>query len=133
MVTRESAASSAPDCAGRNGAHTPGPWDYVPSNEHHGPYVTTEYGSTVCDCYCMSNPLALSVRNGGTSKPIHHMHEMAEANARLIAAVPELAIAASAAERKLVELRALLADNGISCPCTDEIVQLQDALIKAGV
>lgn len=77
-------------CAGRNGAHTPGPWDYVPSNEHHGPYVTTEYGITVCDCYCMSNPSSLSVRNGGNSKPIHHMHEMADANARLIAAAPEL-------------------------------------------
>lgn len=87
MIARQ---HDAPDCAGRNGAHTPGPWDYVPSNEYHGPYVTTEYGSTVCDCYCMSNPLSLSVRNGGDSKPIHHMHEMADANARLIAAAPEL-------------------------------------------
>ena len=26
MVTGESAASSAPDCTGRNGAHTAGPW-----------------------------------------------------------------------------------------------------------
>lgn len=86
---------------GKHTAHTPGPWDYVPSNEHHGPYVTTEHGSTVCDCYCMSNPSGLSVRNGGNSKPIHHMHEMADANARLIAAAPELLEALKAAKRYL--------------------------------
>jgi hypothetical protein len=38
----------------------------------------------------MSNPLAASVRNGGTSFPINHQGEAAEANARLIAAAPEL-------------------------------------------
>lgn len=71
-------------------AHTPGPWDYVEGTEHHGPYVTTQFGTTVCDCYAMSNPLSLSVRNGGDSRPINHMAEMAGPNARLIAAAPEL-------------------------------------------
>lgn len=69
---------------------TPGPWDYVASTEHHGPYVTSEYGSTIADCYAMSSPSSLSVRNGGDSRPIHHMAEMSDANARLIAAAPEL-------------------------------------------
>lgn len=95
-----------PDCAGRNGAHdhgkhTPGPWDYVPGTEHHGPYVTTEYGSTVADCYYMSNPYSLSVRNGGDSKPINHMREMADANARLIAAAPDMLEALKQAEQQI--------------------------------
>lgn len=34
--------------------------------------------------------MALAVCNGGDSKPIHHLHEMADPNARLIAAAPEL-------------------------------------------
>lgn len=70
--------------------YTEGPWDYVPSTEHHGPYVTTDFGTTVCDFYVMSNPDSWSVRNGGDSKPIHHLYEMADANARLVAAAPGL-------------------------------------------
>ena len=70
--------------------HTPGPWDYVQSTEYHGPYVTSDYGSTICDCYTMSNTADLSVRNGGESRPIHHLHEMADPNARLIAAAPDM-------------------------------------------
>ena len=70
--------------------HTPGPWEYVPSTEHHGPYVTSDFGTTIADCYVMSNPGNLSVLNGGDSRPIHHLHEMADPNARLIAAAPEL-------------------------------------------
>lgn len=69
---------------------TPGPWDYVPGNENHGPYVTSAYGSTICDCYMMTNPADWSVANGGTSKPVPFMAEMADPNARLIAAAPEL-------------------------------------------
>lgn len=64
-------------------------WDYVPSTEHHGPYVTTLTGD-ICDCYTMSNPLAASVRNGGESYPINHQAERADANARLIASAPDL-------------------------------------------
>lgn len=70
--------------------HTPGPWDYVPGTEHHGPYVTTEYGSTICDCYTMGRPELPSVLNGGISRPLRFLAEMAEPNARLIAAAPEL-------------------------------------------
>lgn len=70
--------------------YTPGPWDYVASTEHHGPYVTSQFGSDIADCYTMSNLREPSIRNGGTSKPIHFMAEMADANARLIAAAPEL-------------------------------------------
>jgi len=69
---------------------TPGPWEYIPSTEHHGPYVSGPWGGDICDCYTMSNPNALSVRNGGDSKPIHFQYGQADANARLIAAAPEL-------------------------------------------
>ncbi|MBB6299959.1 hypothetical protein [Rhizobium leucaenae] len=46
------------------------PYDLVEGNESHGPYVTTAFGTTVCDFYAMSNPSSPSVRNGGASKPI---------------------------------------------------------------
>lgn len=71
-------------------AWTPGPWEYVPSTEHHGPYVAAPFGGDVADCYVMSNPTLLSERNGGKSRPIPHQAEAADANARLIAAAPEL-------------------------------------------
>ncbi len=70
--------------------HTPGPWEYVQSTEHHGPYVVHKFGPTVCDCYTMTQPGELSVRNGGASKPVHFMADEADANARLIAAAPDL-------------------------------------------
>ena len=72
-------------------SHTPGPWGYVPSNEHHGPYVVNQWGSgDICDCYTMSNLNDYSVRNGGDSKPIHFQRDEADANARLIAAAPDM-------------------------------------------
>lgn len=71
--------------------HTPGPWEYVPSNGNHGPYVSNGWGAgDICDCYVMSKPSELAVCNGGASKPIPHQSEEADANARLIAAAPEL-------------------------------------------
>jgi hypothetical protein len=70
--------------------HTPGPWDYVPSTEHHGPYVTSSVGNTICDCYVMSEPGAFSTASGGPSKPIPFLAEMADPNARLIAAAPSM-------------------------------------------
>lgn len=81
---------TAPAPAPCTAAHTPGPWEYVPSTEHHGPYVESSVGGTICDCYVMSNPSAPSVRNGGDSKPISFFHEMADPNARLIASAPDL-------------------------------------------
>jgi hypothetical protein len=88
IASRDHALASSVKVEGA--AHTPGPWEYVPGNAHHGPYVTSEYGSDICDCYAMSDPTSLSVRNGGKSRPINFMAEMAEPNARLIAAAPEL-------------------------------------------
>ena len=64
--------------------HTPTPWDLVPSTEHHGPYITSDFGSTICDLYTMSHPGEPSTANGGRSAPVHFMAEMAEANARHI-------------------------------------------------
>jgi len=59
-------------------------WSYVASTEHHGPYVAA-FSGDICDCYAMSNPNSLSVRNGGTSRPVPHQGEKADANARFIA------------------------------------------------
>jgi hypothetical protein len=70
--------------------HTPKPWEYVPSNENHGPYVVRLFGGDIADCYTMSNLNDRAVCNGGTSRPIHYMGGMADANARLIAAAPDL-------------------------------------------
>lgn len=67
--------------------HTPGPWEFVPSTESHGAYVCGPWGSTVCDCYTMTSP---SPFNGYTSKPVPFHAEAADANARLIAAAPDL-------------------------------------------
>lgn len=72
----------------RENLPSPGPWEYIPSNENHGPYVVNVYGSDVCDCYAMSDPRALAVCNGGDSKPIHFRD--ADANARVIAAAPDM-------------------------------------------
>jgi hypothetical protein len=46
------------------------PYELVEATEHHGPYICTSWGTTVCDFYAMSNPSMPSVRNGGTSRPI---------------------------------------------------------------
>lgn len=70
--------------------HTPGPWEYVPADEHHGPYVCGPAGGDICDCYVMSLPSEKSTLNGGPSKPILFFGEMADPNARLIAAAPDL-------------------------------------------
>ncbi len=52
--------------------------------------VTSDFGTTICDCYIMSEPSLWSTANGGKSRPIHHLHEMADPNARLIAAAPDM-------------------------------------------
>lgn len=50
--------------------HTSGPWELVAATDHHGPYIVSEWGTTICDLYAMSDPSSLSIRNGGGSKPI---------------------------------------------------------------
>lgn len=107
--------------------HTPGPWEYVASNEHHGPYVVGPYGRDVCDCYTMSNPMAASVRNGGTSYPIHHHGEDADANARLIAAAPDLL----AALKECLGL-AKIAETLTGCRADDDYVWgIRDLIVAA--
>lgn len=100
--------------------HTLG-WDIIPSNENHGPYVTTQFGSTVCDCYCMSDPASLSIRNGGTSKPINHMYDHADDNDRLIAAAPEL----------LEALEALVKQNGTIVSSEENALRALAAIAEA--
>lgn len=60
--------------------HTPKPWDVVAATEHHGYYITTAFGTTVCDLYGMNKPLAWDPNQ--TPKPISHTD--AEKNARAI-------------------------------------------------
>lgn len=63
--------------------HTPGPWEYVPSNGNHGAYVADMDGCSVCDCYVVSG--------GGSGRLFYDFQgEMSDANARLIAAAPEM-------------------------------------------
>jgi len=60
--------------------HTPGPWLVEPATENHGPYITNDLRNvTICDLYFLQ------------SKGFYtHCEEEAEANARLIAAAPDL-------------------------------------------
>lgn len=58
-------------------SHTPLPWEAVRASEHHGPYVTTAFGTTVCDLYAMSEPVI------GKSKPVSFTD--ADLNVQLIA------------------------------------------------
>lgn len=47
--------------------HTPLPWEAVEATEHHGPYITTAFGTTVCDLYAMTDPN--NIFNGRKSVP----------------------------------------------------------------
>lgn len=63
--------------------HTKGPWVYVPSNGNHGAYVADMDGCSVCDCYVVSG--------SGSGRLFYKFQgEMSDANARLIAATPEM-------------------------------------------
>lgn len=84
---------------------TAGPWHYVPSTEHHGAYITSDYGSDIADCYTMSNPSALSVRNGGDSRPVPHCGEQMDANASFIVT------AVNAHDELVAALRRISADT----------------------
>ena len=111
--------------------HTPGPWEYVPATVHHGPYVTSEFGSTICDCYVMSDPSSASVLNGGQSRPIAHMAEMADPNARLVAAAPELLEALNAMLDRYTDL-VNCGDCGNWDPETEEpVIAARAAIAKA--
>jgi hypothetical protein len=97
---------------------TPGPWEYIPSNENHGAYVSGPFGSDICDCYTMSRPDMPSTANGGPSKPIPFQGEMSDANARLIASSPDLAafVVAKAAsgDRDAIDLLEAIARSALS-------------------
>jgi hypothetical protein len=71
MATLEMHADARRLLAGRPKKWEPTtPYELVEATEHHGPYVCTSWGTTVCDFYAMSDPSSASVRNGGTSKPL---------------------------------------------------------------
>ncbi len=57
------------------------PWEYVRSTEYHGPYITSRVGNTIADFYTMSRPAERSLVNGGPSRPVHFMAEMADGHA----------------------------------------------------
>lgn len=104
--------------------HTPGPWDYVASTRHHGPYITSEFGTTIADFYTMTKPDCPSTANGGPSKPVHFMAEMADANARLAAAAPDLLEAAKS-------LLDCIPYNKISASKLEKIESARAAIAKA--
>lgn len=107
---------------------TEGPWEFVAGNEHHGPYVYGPFGD-ICDLYVMSNPAALSIRNGGTSHPIWHEPDHAQANARLIASAPDL----YEALRQLVEADLdYIKINNLAGAENNQVIRIaQAALAKA--
>ena len=113
-------------------AYTPGPWEYVPSNENHGPYVVNGWGAgDICDCYTMSKPNELAVCNGGTSRPIHFQHEEADANARLIASAPDL-LEALQAVAKVMPKYALKGDTASDDEALDAVLEtVTEAISKA--
>lgn len=90
-------------------AATPGEWGLVKGNDHHGPYIEACCGGTIADFYMMSDTSSLSIRNGGTSRPIWFMPEEAQANAALAAAsrtaIPDLL---DEVERLQAELKSVL-------------------------
>ena len=96
MTARQHAA---PDCAGRNGAHTPGPWVIDPCWDILG--NTDDGNGMVCQITTDAVP-----------------RDEAEANARLIAAAPELLEA-------LREATSALKGNGYG------VEDLEAALAKA--
>lgn len=70
--------NNAPDCAGRNGAHTPGPWSALPLNDEDDFDVMT------------ASVLVHNGRGTFTAQALGHTSKEVVANARLIAAAPEL-------------------------------------------
>jgi hypothetical protein len=118
-------------------AHTPGPWEYIASNENHGPYVVAPWGSDIADCYTMSNLSDRAVCNGGTSKPIPFQHEAADANARLIAAAPDMLAALKDMNLPIDAARQAyeFAPNSYTAAALAEVLnahyRAQDAIAKA--
>jgi len=101
--------------------HTPTPWHLVEATEHHGAYIVSEWERTICDLYAMSNPMAASVRNGGTSFPVPF--DNMEHNAALIVeAVNNHArlTRENEAMRKALEPFAAVAECDIGSTETDE-------------
>lgn len=103
---------------------TPGPWLYVPSNEHRGPYVRTTangcYGD-ICDCYVMCK-----------SKPHPHQGDRADANARLIAAAPAL-VETLREIRWIVDGQEDITDNDAPNDAMKIQMLIDAALARAGV
>jgi hypothetical protein len=93
------------------------PYELVDATEHHGPYICTAYGSTVCDFYAMSDPSSLSVRNGGTSRPIPFTDaaEHAAFMVRAANAHDELVAGLRDIERKLKCGQSVAARDAVEC------------------
>jgi hypothetical protein len=73
---------------GVGGKHTPGTWDLIAPDEHHGWYVEDGLGRSICDLYYLNGHTVIDHDPGG--------HGETEANARLIAAAPDLLAALKA-------------------------------------
>lgn len=133
-MSRGSAAGAAPleqTAEAPTASHTPGPWHYTASTQHHGPYVSADFGGDVCDCYTMSNPALASVRNGGSSFPVPFQGDHADANARLISASPDLLAVAREVIAVLYE-RAGPDNEHLTERETELWFSAREALTKAG-
>ena len=112
-----------------NIGHTPGPWE-ADTDSDHGDYVIwTKQGNFLAN-----------IGTGGICFEDHQDREtiafdVAAANARLIAAAPDLLSAAKATLAVLDELHAKLArhakPNGFSLDDADHMVNLRAAITKA--
>lgn len=69
---------ATPDCAGRNGAHTAGPWSALPLNDEDDFDVMT------------ASVLVHNGRGTFTAQALGHTSKEVVANARLIAAAPDM-------------------------------------------
>lgn len=96
-------------------SHTPGPWHYVVGNKHHGPYVESGWNGDICNCYHISS---------SDKKPFLFQEEQSEANARLIAAAPDMLEA-------LKSLVAHIQTIGVSAGWRECKQNINDAIAKA--
>lgn len=115
--------------------HTPLPWEVVEATENHGPYITTAFGTTVCDLYAMTDPHSNGAILRGETKARSISHTDADLNAPLIVrAVNCHDDLLAACKNALQEMNARIdfaAENNEPAPIFIGIADLHAAIAKA--